>query len=92
MKKSDSDSEEKPSSTGLECLSGESLAKLPEERRQEGLPSHDNEGPALGKTAGVGALPGSASEEGVALLPEERAKPSCKVLHHTPALPLLMTL
>jgi hypothetical protein len=52
-----------------------SLAKLPEERRLEGLPSHDDETAGrLGKSGGVGALPGLANESGVALLPDERAK------------------
>jgi hypothetical protein len=46
---------------------------LPEERRLEGLPSHDDEsGGRLGKSGGVGALPGSAGESSVALLPDER--------------------
>jgi hypothetical protein len=49
-----------------------SVAKLPEERRQECLPSHDS-GP-LGKTDGVGALPGNQSETSVAKLPEEHFK------------------
>jgi hypothetical protein len=50
-----------------------SLAKLPEERRLESLPSHDDEtGGRLGKSDGVGALPGSANETDVALLPDER--------------------
>jgi hypothetical protein len=50
-----------------------SLAKLPEERRQHGLPSHDdNSNTQLGKSGGVGALPGSANESGVALLPDQR--------------------
>lgn len=49
-----------------------SVAKLPEERRQEGLPSHETEHERLGKTDGVGALPGAPNESSVALLPEER--------------------
>jgi hypothetical protein len=50
-----------------------SLAKLPEERRLESLPSHDDEtGGRLGKSGGVGALPGAGNESGVALLPDER--------------------
>lgn len=52
-----------------------SLAKLPEERRLAGLPSHDDESTSrLGKSGGAGALPGPANESGVALLPDERAK------------------
>lgn len=46
---------------------------MPEERRLEGLPSHDDESSGrLGKSGGVGALPGSAGESSVALLPDER--------------------
>lgn len=52
-----------------------SLAKLPEERRLESLPSHDDETRGrLGKSGGIGALPGSANESGVALLPDERVQ------------------
>jgi hypothetical protein len=52
-----------------------SLAVLPEERRLASLPSHDDEtGGRLGTSSGVGALPGSANESGVALLPDERQK------------------
>ncbi|KAF5378477.1 hypothetical protein D9615_007080 [Tricholomella constricta] len=50
-----------------------SVAKLPEERRQEVLPSHETDHEVLGKTGGVGALPGGPDESRVALLPEERA-------------------
>ncbi|KAF8815261.1 hypothetical protein BYT27DRAFT_7334025 [Phlegmacium glaucopus] len=53
------------------------IAILPEERRQQNLPSHDDE-PSFatekGKsvsTGGVGALPGDKEEVSVALLPEE---------------------
>lgn len=50
---------------------------MPEERRLEGLPSHDDEsGEPLGKSGGVGALPGSAGESSVALLPDERKEAS----------------
>ena len=51
------------------------MAKLPEERRQENLPSHETDHEILGKTGGVGPLPGGPNESGVALLPEERAHP-----------------
>jgi hypothetical protein len=50
-----------------------SVAKLPEERRQEVFPSHETDHERLGKSGGVGALPGGPNESGVALLPEERA-------------------
>ncbi|KAF6756183.1 hypothetical protein DFP72DRAFT_294650 [Ephemerocybe angulata] len=56
---------------GLEGVQGAGLAKLPEERKQEALPSHDNEHSKL-SAVGVGALPGSQSEEGVARLPAEK--------------------
>lgn len=56
-------------------LSEVSVAKLPEERRQENLPSHETDHEQLGKTGGVGPLPGGPNESGVALLPEERAHP-----------------
>lgn len=49
-----------------------SVAKLPEERRQEGLPSHETDHEILGKTGGVGPLPGGPNESGVAICPEER--------------------
>jgi len=63
----------KDAHNGLEDVSGEGLAKLPEERLQEDLPSHDNEsGVPLGRTAGAGPLPGTPSESGVAVLPEEK--------------------
>ena len=52
-------------------ISEESVAKLPEERRQENLPSHEAAEEPLGKTDGVGPLPGAPSESGVALAPEE---------------------
>ena len=54
------------------------IAILPEERRQQNLPSHDDDPPFAtekGKsvsTGGVGVLPGDKEEVGVALLPEER--------------------
>lgn len=53
-------------------ISEVSVAKLPEERRQEGLPSHETNHEVLGKTGGVGPLPGGPDESHVALLPEER--------------------
>ncbi|KAF5340037.1 hypothetical protein D9611_012422 [Ephemerocybe angulata] len=56
---------------GLEGAQGAGLAKLPEERKQEALPSHDSEHSKL-SAVGVGALPGSQSEEGVARLPAEK--------------------
>jgi hypothetical protein len=59
-------------------LSEVSVAKLPEERRQENLPSHETGHEQLGKTGGVGPLPGGPNESGVALLPEERAHPVCQ--------------
>lgn len=39
------------------------------------LPSQDKQGqlPYIGPVGGVGALPGRVSEEGVALLPEEKS-------------------
>lgn len=47
--------------------------KSPEERRLESLPSHDDDSKGrLGKSGGVGALPGSVDEPSVVLLPEER--------------------
>lgn len=51
-----------------------SVAKLPEERRQEGLPSYETSQDLSGNTGGVGSLPGAANESGVALLPEERQR------------------
>ena len=49
------------------------LSKLPEERRLESLPSHDDETKGrLGKSGGVGALPGLVDESSVVLLPDER--------------------
>lgn len=46
---------------------------LSEERRLESLPSHDDETKGrLGKSGGVGALPGSVDESNVVLLPDER--------------------
>jgi hypothetical protein len=55
--------------------SGTGIAILPEERRQQNLPSHDDDPPFVtenSSTGGVGALPGDKEETGVALLPEER--------------------
>ncbi|KAG5648971.1 hypothetical protein DXG03_000320 [Asterophora parasitica] len=52
-----------------------SVAKLPEERRQDVFPSHETDHEVLGKTGGVGALPGGPDESRVALLPEERVHP-----------------
>ncbi|KAG6825688.1 hypothetical protein H0H92_002829 [Tricholoma furcatifolium] len=52
-----------------------SVAKTPEERRLESLPSHDTNQEILGKTGGVGPLPGGPDESRVALLPEERSHP-----------------
>jgi len=50
-----------------------SLAKLPEEPRVENLPFHDDETAGrLGKSGGVGTLPGSGNESGLALLPDDR--------------------
>ncbi|KAF9462799.1 hypothetical protein BDZ94DRAFT_1260365 [Collybia nuda] len=57
-----------------------SVAKLPEERRQEGLPSHETDHERLGKTGGVGPLPGGPNESGVALLPEERVHGEDEIL------------
>lgn len=38
-------------------------------------PSHENQGMLPGEvSAGVGALPGSSKEEGVALLPDEKGE------------------
>lgn len=36
------------------------------------LPSQEGKSEDIGKTEGVGALPGSRDERGVAILPEER--------------------
>jgi len=57
-----------------------SLAKLPEERRLENLPSHDDENAGrLGKPGGIGTLPGSANESGLALrVSNERKEPEYK--------------
>lgn len=58
-------------------LSESGFAILPEERRQQSLPSHDDDPPFATEmgdlpTGGVGTLPGDKEEVGVALLPEER--------------------
>ncbi|KAG6917701.1 hypothetical protein DXG01_001473 [Tephrocybe rancida] len=72
-------SKEKPggSAGGVGSLPGNysevSVAKLPEERRLESLPSHEDAVP--GKSGGVGPLPGPPYESRVALLPEERIHP-----------------
>ncbi|KAF9526173.1 hypothetical protein CPB83DRAFT_908575 [Crepidotus variabilis] len=59
--------------TSLAADSTTSIAKLPEESRHHNLPTHDDESSTvLGKSAGVGKLPGSADESGVALVPDER--------------------
>ncbi|RDB20178.1 hypothetical protein Hypma_012931 [Hypsizygus marmoreus] len=60
-----------------------SVAKLPEERRQEGLPSHETDQERLGKTGGVGPLPGGPEESKVALLPEERLHSEEEILGST---------
>ncbi|EAU87468.2 hypothetical protein CC1G_02227 [Coprinopsis cinerea okayama7 len=58
---------------GFDDVYGESIAKCPEERRLESLPSHDDESQTpLGHSGGVGRLPGSSDETGVAVLPDER--------------------
>ncbi|CAA7263933.1 unnamed protein product [Cyclocybe aegerita] len=55
-----------------ETMCGEtSVAKLPEERRQDNLFSHDGHAAtAPGKTGGVGVLPSPTSNAGAAKLPE----------------------
>lgn len=46
---------------------------MPEERRLESLPSHDDEtGGRLGKSGEVGALPGPANKSDIAFVPDER--------------------
>ncbi|KAG6840660.1 hypothetical protein C0991_005254 [Blastosporella zonata] len=52
-----------------------SVAKTPEERRLENMPSHETDQELLGKTNGVGPLPGGPNESRVAMLPEERIHP-----------------
>lgn len=79
----------------LEDLHSETgIAILPEERRQQNLPSHDDHSPFVTEkrsTGGVGTLPGDKEEAGVALLPEERKSlgastdnASTRLLHGTP--------
>ncbi|KAG6852583.1 hypothetical protein C0991_010841 [Blastosporella zonata] len=74
-------SKEKPSGSagGVGSLPGNyseiSVAKTPEERRLEVMPSHETDHEILGKTGGVGPLPGGPNESRVAMLPEERIHP-----------------
>jgi hypothetical protein len=69
----------------VDDMPSDGIAKLPEERRQEVLPSHDDESfTPLGKTGGVGPLPGSALESGVAILPDERQSDSSQAKSSVP--------
>jgi len=75
--------------TGVDSLTGDGIARLPEETRTAGFPSHDDEGiTPLGKTGGAGPLPGTAQETGVAVLPDERnTKDETAEVHSTRVAP-----